>query len=84
MAHRIPLDELSLVIARIKGLLLTEEKVDRAVQLLAEAIRDTIPRTTGAGVSLLDDQGRRTSHGATDAVVEQADTAQYDLGQGPA
>jgi GAF domain-containing protein len=83
MAHRIPLDELSLVIARIKGLLLTEEKVDRAVQLLAEAIRDTISGTTGAGVSLMDGQGHRTSHGATDAVVEQADTAQYDLGQGP-
>ncbi|WP_457971562.1 GAF and ANTAR domain-containing protein [Arthrobacter sp. D1-17] len=83
MANRLPLDELSLVLARIKGMLLTEEKVDRAVQLLAEAIRDAIPGTTGAGVSLLDDRGRRMSHGATDAVVEQADATQYDLGQGP-
>jgi hypothetical protein len=47
MINRLPLDELSLVLAPIKGLLLTEEKIDRAVQLLAEAIRDAIPGTTG-------------------------------------
>jgi hypothetical protein len=83
MSSQLPLDELSLVFARLKGLLLTEEKVDRAVQLLAEAARDAIPGTSGAGVSLLNDQGRRTSQGATDAIVEQADVAQYELGEGP-
>lgn len=83
MSSQLPLDELSLVFARLKGLLLTEEKVDRAVQLLAEAAKDAIPGTSGAGVSLLNDQGRRTSQGATDAIVEQADVAQYELGEGP-
>ncbi|MBT2519607.1 GAF and ANTAR domain-containing protein [Arthrobacter sp. ISL-28] len=83
MSSQLPLDELSLVFARLKGLLLTEEKVDRAVQLLAEAAKDAIPGTSGAGVSLLNDQGRRTSRGATDAIVEQADVVQYELGEGP-
>lgn len=83
MDRKLPLDELSLVIARIEGLLLTAEKVDRAVQLLAQAIKDAVPGTVGAGVSLLDSRGRRTSNGATDRVVEEADALQYQLGQGP-
>jgi GAF domain-containing protein len=83
MDRKLPLDELSLVIARIEGLLLTAEKVDRAVQLLAQAIKDAVPGTVGAGVSLMDSRGHRTSRGATDRVVEQADTLQYELGQGP-
>lgn len=83
MERRLPLDELSLAIARIQGLLLTTEKVDEAVQLLAQAIRYAVPGTVGAGVSLLDSRGRRTSSGSTNHVVEEADTRQYELGQGP-
>jgi GAF domain-containing protein len=83
MVQKLPLDELSATIARIKGLLLTEEKVDRAVQLLAKAIKDAVPGTVGAGVSLLDSRGRRTSSGSTDRVVQQADALQYELGEGP-
>lgn len=83
MPRQLPLDELTLALARIKGLLLTEEKVGRAVQLLAEGIRDAFPGSAGAGVSLMDHQGRRTSTGATDQVVLEADAAQYKLNQGP-
>lgn len=83
MEQNLPLDELSVVIGRITGLLLTEEKVDRAVHLLARAIKDAIPGTIGAGVSLLDSQGRRTSAGFTDRIVERVDALQYELGQGP-
>jgi transcriptional regulator with GAF, ATPase, and Fis domain len=83
MPQQLPLDELTLALARIRGLLLTEEKVDRAVQRLAEGIRDAFPGSSGAGVSLLDERGKRTSTGATDAVVLEADAAQYELGQGP-
>lgn len=83
MPQQLPLDELTLALARIKGLLLTEEKVERAVQLLAEGIRDAFPGSSGAGVSLLDEQGGRTSAGATDLVVLEADAAQYERGQGP-
>jgi GAF domain-containing protein len=83
MAQQLPLDELTSAIARIQGLLLTQEKVDDAVHLLAQAIKESIPGTIGAGVSLLDSRGRRTSSGYTDSVVKQADAAQYETGQGP-
>ena len=83
MPQHLPLDELSSVIARIQGLLLTEEKVATAVSLLAQAAKESVPGTIGAGVSLLDSRGRRTSSGYTDGVVEQADAAQYRLGEGP-
>ncbi|MFW0772879.1 GAF and ANTAR domain-containing protein [Paenarthrobacter nitroguajacolicus] len=83
MSQQLPLDELTLTLARIKGLLLTEEKVDRAVQLLAEGIRDAFPGSAGAGVSLIDEQGNRTSAGATDPLVIQVDQSQYRLGEGP-
>jgi len=80
---QLPLDELSTAIGRILGLLLTEEKVDHAVQNLSQAIWDSVPGTLGAGVSILDALGRRTSRGFTDAVVEEADFLQYQLGEGP-
>lgn len=83
MAQQLPLDELSTVIARIHGLLLTEEKVNTAVRLLAQAAKESVPGTIGAGVSLLDARGRRTSSGHTDRIVGQADAVQYEYGEGP-
>ena len=83
MAADLPLDELSTTFARIQGLLLTEETVGHAVDLLADAAKEAIPGTSGAGVSLMDEQGRRTSRGATDDIVKQADALQYELGEGP-
>ncbi len=80
---QLPLDELTGVIARIRGLLLTEEKVDRAVHMLARAVKESLSGTAGAGVSLLDSRGRRLSSGFTDTVVKQADAAQYEIGHGP-
>lgn len=82
-ASDLPLDELSTVLARIRGMLLTEESVAHAVDLLAEAIRETIPGAAGAGVSLIDSQGRRTSTGFTDELVLAADELQYQLNNGP-
>lgn len=79
----LPLDELTAVFARIKDLLLTEDKVDRALQLLVQAVRDATPGSAGAGISLFDAQGRGSSFAATALAVEQADAAQHDLGQGP-
>lgn len=83
MFNPLPLDELTAVFARIKGLLLTEEKVDRAVHLLLLALRDALPGTTGAGVSLLDPKGDGSSTSSTSPFVERADAAQYELGEGP-
>lgn len=49
MEKNLPLDELSTAVGRIKGLLLTEEKVDRAVQTLARAIKDEFRARSGPG-----------------------------------
>lgn len=78
MAQQLPLDELSTVIARIQGLLLTGEKVNSAVRLLSQAAKESVPGTIGAGVSLMDARGRRTSSGYTDRIVAVADATQYE------
>jgi Arc/MetJ family transcription regulator len=79
----IPLtDELAAVFARMAGLLLSEETVDTALGLLSSLARETVPGSSGAGVSIIDDR-RRTSSGATDARVRQADDLQYELDEGP-
>ncbi|MHA7208059.1 GAF and ANTAR domain-containing protein [Arthrobacter sp. MDT1-65] len=78
-----PIEELTFVFARLKGLLLTEGTAGRAVEDLAEAVKRSIPGSLGAGVSLIDDQGRRRSTGYTDDVVAEADALQYALSQGP-
>ncbi|QHK21156.1 ANTAR domain-containing protein [Pseudarthrobacter psychrotolerans] len=83
MIKKYPLDELSTALGRIMGLLLTEEKVDNAVQHLSRAVKDSIPGTLGAGVSILDPHARPVSSGSTDSVVERADALQYELVQGP-
>ncbi len=84
MIKKYPLDELSTALGRIMGLLLTEEKVDHAVQHLARAAKDSIPGTLRTCVSILDSQARQVSSGSTtDAIVRRADALQYDLGQGP-
>ncbi len=78
-----PMEELTFVVARLKGLLLTESTAARAVEDLAEAVKKSVPGSLGAGVSLMDDRGRRRSTGSTDDVVAEADALQYELGQGP-
>jgi GAF domain-containing protein len=78
-----PMEELTFVFARLKGLLLTDSKASEAVEDLAEAVKKSVPGSLGAGVSLIDDQGRKRSTGYTDDVVAAADELQYELGQGP-
>jgi len=80
---RLPLDDLSDTIARIRGLLLTEEKASHAVALMARAIKETLPGHPEAGVSILDAGGNRISSAATHPLVEQLDAVQYELDEGP-
>ena len=84
MADGLPLaDELSAVFARMSGLLLSEETVSTAVELITALATDAIPGAAGAGVTLVDERGCKTTSGASDPVVEKADTAQYELDEGP-
>lgn len=76
-------DELAEMAARMSPLLLSAENVDAAVQVLTWLAKETIAAATGAGVSLMDDQGNRLSKGATSATVLEADALQYRLNVGP-
>ncbi|MGY1689806.1 GAF domain-containing protein [Geodermatophilus sp. SYSU D01105] len=75
-------DELSAVFARMSGLLLSEETVATALGLVSSLAVDTVPGAVGAGVSVIDERGRRSS-GATSPRVEQADALQYQFDEGP-
>src|SRR3954453_22114585 len=66
----------------MSGLLLSHETVTTALGLVTSLSLETLPGSSGAGVSIMDEQGRRTS-GATDPRVERADALQYDLDEGP-
>ncbi|MCW2700651.1 MAG: hypothetical protein JWQ45_2186 [Blastococcus sp.] len=82
-AQNLPLtDELSGVFARMSGLLLSEETVETSLGLLSTLAQETVPGSTGAGVSIVDESGRRSS-GSTNDRVRQADRLQYELDEGP-
>jgi GAF domain-containing protein len=76
-------DELSLVFARMSGLLLSEETVTTALGLIGSLALETVPGACGAGVTLVESRGRRRTSGATDRRVEEADRIQYELDEGP-
>jgi len=75
-------DELAAVSARMSGLLLSEETVEHALSVLSALAQESVRGSTGAGVSLLDDQ-RRKSSGSTDDRVRRADDLQYEMDEGP-
>jgi signal transduction protein with GAF and PtsI domain len=77
-----PSSELGATLGRIRGLVLTQETAQHAVDLLARVSQETIPNAFGAGVSLIQ-HSERVSVGSTDDLVRTADDLQYSLGEGP-
>jgi GAF domain-containing protein len=65
------------------GLLLTRETVETVLGLITALALETIDGADGAGVTLVDQRGRRTTSAATDPVVERADALQYEYDEGP-
>jgi GAF domain-containing protein len=76
-------EELAAVFARMSGLLLTRETVETVLGLITSLALETVRGADGAGVTLVDERGRRTTSAATDPVVERADALQYEYDQGP-
>ena len=76
-------EELSVVFARMSGLLLSQETVASSLQLITALAHDTIPTSLGSAVTLIDDRGRRSVAATSDATVERADGLQYELNEGP-
>jgi GAF domain-containing protein len=76
-------DELAGVFARMSGLLLSSRTVDTALEVLTVLVTETIRESDGAGVTLLDEHGDRTTAAATEAIVTHLDGLQYELDEGP-
>src|SRR4051812_3080955 len=74
--------ELSSALAQMSGVLLSAETVETAVGLVTRLAVSTIPVSVGAGVTLVDARGKRTT-AASDPLVERADELQYELDAGP-
>ena len=74
--------ELSPALRQMAGLVLSRESVDTALKLVTTLAETTIPGTFGAGVTLVDAQGKR-SKAASNQAVKQADAVQYELDDGP-
>ena len=74
---------IELLAAVPSGLLLSTETVSSALELITTLVAETVSDVDGAGVTLLDEHGERTTAAATDPVVTHADALQYELGDGP-
>ena len=74
--------ELAKALARMSAVLLSQESVSTTVQLVTTLAQKTLSGTAGAGVSLIDAVGKRTT-AASDPLAEQADLRQYELDEGP-
>jgi GAF domain-containing protein len=74
--------ELSSALTQMAGLVLSRETVDTAVELVTTLAEATMTGTTGAGVTLADEHGKR-SRAASNQLVEQADALQYEFDEGP-
>ena len=84
MSPDLPLaEELAFVYARMSGLLLSQETVSSALSVVTSLAVETIPGTVGAGVTLNDERGRKTTSAASAPLVQRADDLQYEIDQGP-
>lgn len=74
--------ELTAALREMGAVVLAAETLETVVKLVIAAAVATIPGTAGAGVTLVDARGKR-SMAASDDLVAQADTLQYQLDAGP-
>ncbi|MEV4052360.1 GAF and ANTAR domain-containing protein [Amycolatopsis sp. NPDC049688] len=81
---RLPLDgELAAVAARMSGLLLSRETVESVLELIVSLAGVTVTAADGVGVTLIDGTGEFVTTSASGPLVREADTLQYELGEGP-
>lgn len=67
----------------MSGLLLSEETTETALTLVTTLAAEAMAEAVGAGVTLVDTEGRKTTAGATSELVARLDDLQYQLDQGP-
>lgn len=74
--------ELSAALSQMAGLVLSRETVDTALNLVTSLAAATTAGTMGAGVTVVDEHGKR-SRAVSNETVERADALQYELDEGP-
>ena len=81
VSERAPAD-LASALAQMSQVLLAVQSVDTVVDLITTLAVETLAETVGAGVSLIDEQGKQT-RSASNVLVERADQLQYEHDDGP-
>lgn len=74
--------DLVATVGQLGAVVLAPETIETVIELVTELAVTTIPGTDGAGVTLVDDHGKRSLAPST-ALVEQADALQYAFDSGP-
>ncbi len=77
-----PTVDLAWALGQMSGLLLSRETVDTALELVTRLAATATAGTLGAGVTVVDEHGKR-SRAASNAAVEEADALQYEFDEGP-
>jgi len=75
--------DLTDLVARTSGRMLTDQTVDAVLHLLTSTVADVYPAVAGAGLTVVDGDTDRVTVAGTDALVRTADAQQYALGEGP-
>jgi len=75
-------DDLASALAQMSQVLLAVQTVETVLNLVTELAIKTLPGTVGAGVTLVNPEGKHT-RAASDPLVEQADQLQYSYDTGP-
>jgi GAF domain-containing protein len=75
-------EELAALLDRLSSVLLSTETIGTTTELVTLLASETITATAGAGLTLVDAHGQRST-AASNPLVEQADRLQHELGEGP-
>jgi GAF domain-containing protein len=75
-------EELAATLVQMAGLVLSQETVRSALELVTALASATMPNTAGAAVTVADEHGTRTM-AATTELAARADALQYSLDEGP-
>lgn len=74
--------ELTSIFLRMGELLVSDETIQSALDLVCSLAAATLPGTLGAGVTLIK-EGKKSTAAYSDEIVKRADALQYELDEGP-
>jgi GAF domain-containing protein len=77
-----PQMDLGTALSQMAGLVLSRETVDTALELVTSLAATATAGTLGAGVTVVDEHGKR-SRAASNSATEEADALQYEYDEGP-